>query len=101
MRYVYMIVCVNARLVMPNTQQVAYGKGKPASFAYAIGSTLSSNLLFQVCLGIQERVLGFEPGTQKHCHSGEILYRPRQPMTRKSALLAASMWARPTTSLFD
>ena len=70
-----MIVCVNARLVMPNTQQVAataYGKGKPASFAYAMGFTLSSNLLFLVCLGIQERVLGFKPGTQKHCHSGEI-----------------------------
>ena len=54
---------------------MAYWKGRPASFAYAIGSTLGSNLLFLVCLGIQGRVLGFEPGTQKHCQSGEILYR--------------------------
>ena len=68
---------------------MAYGKGNPASFAYTIGSTPGCNPLFRVCLGIQGRVLGFEPDTQKHCHSGEILYRPRQLMAPRNALLAA------------
>ena len=89
---------------MPNTQQVAataYGKGNPASFAYTIGSTLGSNPRFLVCLGIQGRVLGFEPGIQEHCHSGEILYRPRQPMTPKSAFLTVSMSARRGISLLN